>query len=284
LAPDPVRIGPLELNGRRPLDGAMGSDLLRRSGSLGSPALARWSVERPDLVRGVHRDHAAAGAQMLTANTLLAWREPDAETLVGNAVERAREAADLPVAVSLGPGATPPVYTLLASAARDAGAALIQLETFTRATDLVAAVGAVGAVALPIAALLVVGADGRTIGDALPFATAAGELRRAGAAAVGLNCQSPDIMAAALRSPDGRLPEDLVCLLRPSAGIPKQGGECAEYPWPPPSWAEATLELLSGGHPRWLLGGCCGAGPAHIAALTERLSTLTERLSTLNAT
>src|SRR5690349_25117627 len=67
--PPAVRLGSLELSPRRPLDGAMGTELLGRTWTAaGMPALARWSAEDPDLVRAVHHAYAAAGAQLLTTN------------------------------------------------------------------------------------------------------------------------------------------------------------------------------------------------------------------------
>ena len=60
-----LRSGPALL-----LDAAMGSDLDRR----GLPTtLPLWSavglIDRPDLVRAIHRDNLGAGADILTTNT-----------------------------------------------------------------------------------------------------------------------------------------------------------------------------------------------------------------------
>ncbi|MCC6642745.1 MAG: homocysteine S-methyltransferase family protein, partial [Deltaproteobacteria bacterium] len=84
------------------LDGALGTELERR----GVPsALPLWSahalLERPDLVRAIHAEYVAAGAEILTANTFRTQERTLARAgfgaraaeLTALAVRLAREAA-----------------------------------------------------------------------------------------------------------------------------------------------------------------------------------------------
>jgi methionine synthase I (cobalamin-dependent) len=262
----------------RPLDGAMGTELLARGAVLEEP-LTRWCGTRPEVVRAVHRAYAAAGAQALTTNTLLAWREPDSIALTRRAVSLARETAPaLPVFVSAGPGGKPDDYAALSGTGGD----LILLETFTRISEAEAAVrSAVQGRDVPVVALLVIDTDGRTLGDSISASEAGPRLVKAGATAVGVNCQPPDILFAAIKSFAADLPADVPLILRPSAGIPgrhdkTEGDMCS---WVPEVWADAVARLATeagrNGFRPVLVGGCCGAGPAHIAALAPFLKSLT---------
>jgi len=85
------------------LDGALGTELERRGVDCTLPL---WSAHAllgaPDLVRAIHREYAAAGAEVLTANTFRTQRRtlrhaglgPRAAELTTRAVSLAREAAD----------------------------------------------------------------------------------------------------------------------------------------------------------------------------------------------
>lgn len=263
----------------------MGTELLRLDPQAEMSRLVRWVLERPADVRGIHRAYREAGAQLLTTHTLMAWREPDAEKLVERAVQLCREAepvfvqsAPVTVAASLGPGASKQTYRDLASVARDAGADLLQLETFIQVSELARAVEA-SANELPIVALLVPGANGRTLGGNEEFNVAGAALVEAGAAAIGLNCASPAVMQMALpalRVGAGNLP----LVFRPSAnnfaagaGVFTDSGELASYT-SPVSWVDAVYSLIDSaftGDNRCFLGGCCGAGPSFIKALATRL-------------
>lgn len=269
-APDRVCVGGLFFSSNRPLDGPMGSELLARGGLLGEP-LTRWTRSRPDAVQTVHAAYAAAGAQWVTTNTFLAHALPEeAPALVREAVALARSAApSLPVAVSLGPGGASHGYARLAGAAADAGADLLLLETFTVLSAARAALGAVVGVGLPVAVLLVFDERGQTLEDTAPARWAAAALAEAGAAAVGANCQPPDALGRCVAEM-AEISPLVPIIVRPSAGIPRVDGESALYPWLPETWAAATLALQRAGAA--LLGGCCGAGPAHIRALARLLA------------
>ena len=272
-APDTVRIGGLCFTAGRPLDGAMGSELLARgaAGAAGEP-LALWGRNHRAAVCAVHRAYRAAGAQWITANTFLAHAAGggEASALVREAVLLAREAAGkVPVAVSFAPGASPALYRDLSRAAADAGAALALVETFLDKAETVAATRAVASSGMPVVASVVPAGDARTC--AIGVWEAARALAEVGAAAVGVNCQPPDVLGEALRCFAAK-PLPVPVVARPSAGIPVREGETLVYPWAPESWAAAAKALLRAAGSAALVGGCCGAGPAHIAALARLLA------------
>ena len=268
-----VQVGKLAFDPCRPLDGPTGSELLARGAALGEPLEAE-NRERQGaaVLRAVHGAYAASGAQWITANSFLAHAAPDARRSVVEAVALARSAVDgLPVAASFGPGAASPAcYKDLACAAVVAGADLILLETFLSVAEAVAATRAAASVGAPVVTLMVFDERGRTLEGGERAGDAARFLSEAGAGAVGANCQEPDGLHRAVEEMAAAAMPWVPIVARPSAGIPRQDGESWVYPWAPGAWAEATAALRACG--ATLLGGCCGAGPAHIAALARRLS------------
>ena len=90
------------------MDGAMGTELFARGLAVGeNPELK--NVTDPNLVRSVHTDYAAAGAEIIYTNTFGANSEklPDgvsSDKIIRIAVENARAAAkDALIALDIGP-------------------------------------------------------------------------------------------------------------------------------------------------------------------------------------
>ncbi len=102
--------------------------------------------------------------------------------------------------------------------------------------------------------------------DALPVLRA---LEEAGAAAVGFNCVAADMMTAGLVSRLRRgLRGPLIC--KPVAGLPIIGNAgVPHYPQPTEEFASIAAQCFENG--ARILGGCCGTGPEHIAALRAKL-------------
>jgi methionine synthase I (cobalamin-dependent) len=278
-----VRIGGLWFARRRPLDGPLGSELLARGFAAGRPGEGP-AAPRAAAVRDLHAAYVRAGAQWVAADTFLmpggARGAATAAGLCRNALRSARTAAPgLPVVLSLGPGGSAAGYRDLiraAAAAADAGADLVLLETFVHLVEALEAVrAAVGVAAArrrlpPVVVLVVPDAAGRMLGSGEPVANAARTLVDAGAAGVGLNCQPPEILRPAVAEmAAAALPPGVPLIVRPSAGIPARVGETWRYPWAPEPWADAVAALQTCGAD--LLGGCCGAGPAHVASLARAL-------------
>lgn len=221
------------------LDGAMGTALLARGLDLSSGRAAAWNLSHPDDVLAIHRAHVGAGAELVLTNTFFA---PSAAECA-SALELARSSGAALVGASLFAGQP----GLAASIAALAGADVLWLETATSVEQALEAVRIARATSsLPVVVTLA----------RFDLAGSLGQLAGAGAAAVGLNCspwpRAPGALRALAAAP---LPVPLV--LKPDA----VGLE-------PDAWAR---ELAASG--ARLLGGCCGATAAHLAALRRTMAT-----------
>ena len=153
-------------------DGAMGTEFYRR-GVFINRCYDELNLSRPDLVREIHTDYAAAGADILTTNTYGAERlrlgrhglEGRLEEIIRSGVRFAREAAieGRFVAGSIGPlpQLLRPAGPLTPETARetfreqvelllDEGVDLLVLETFRQLSMLEEAVGAVREVSVDV--------------------------------------------------------------------------------------------------------------------------------------
>ncbi len=84
--------------------------------------------------------------------------------------------------------------------------------------------------------------------------------------AIGFNCSTgPESLAVPARQLARLSPFPMI--LYPNAGLPDSEGN---YALGPDEFAAALAPLLSEGIPR-IIGGCCGTGPAHTAALARCL-------------
>ncbi len=261
------------------LDGGMGTMLQARGLEAGG-APERLNLERPDVVREVHRAYVSAGADIITTNTFGASAHKlgeDPAPFIRAAVALAREAGAPLVAQDIGPlgamlepmGPMPfeEAYSQFArqvEAGREAGADLILIETMS---DLLEAKAALLAAKehsdLPVLVTMTFGEDGRTFLGTEP-ATAAVTLTSLGADAVGINCSlGPKDLAPMVRQMLSAT--HLPILVQPNAGIPRMEDGKTLFDVGPEEfarWAEVFLDDGVG-----LLGGCCGTTPDHIAAL-----------------
>jgi homocysteine S-methyltransferase len=140
------------------------------------------------------------------------------------------------------------------------------LETFTLIEELLVAVEAKHTLHhCPVIASVVCDARGM-MPDGTPLAEAFARLRAVEVDVVGVNCGTdPTETLAALRSAGV---EGLVSAF-PSAGLPRQEDGRLVFPFGPEDCARGARALAQAGVR--LIGGCCGHGPAHIAAFTESL-------------
>ena len=286
----------LKERGVRPLllDGAMGT-LLEARGVACPPPLwtAQAMSEQPEEVAAVHRAYAAAGAEVLTANTfrtrgrsLIAARSslnPRALTL--RAVDVARRAAEREdgaargrpetwVAGSLAPledcyrpERVPDDASLVrehrehADHLAEAGCDLILVETHNSVREARVATRAAAATGLPVWTSFVCGARARLLSGE-PLAGAVQAAIDAGALAVGINCTALDHCGAALEvlaecgHPFG---------LAPNLRFDPSGSAPTADPCAPARFAETALAWQRAG--ARYLGACCGSGPDHVAAL-----------------
>ncbi len=275
------------------LDGGMGSTIEDRGVSVrnalwGSAALL--TSEGLSLNDRIHREFREAGADMLTANvhnaSLAACRAYDHEDLglfervnaAGVASARRGAGDDCPVAAGIGsvegPYATVSMYEAeeiverlepQASLLRRLGVDLLIYETLTTENEIRAVANLARA---PFAAGLTCGEDGRTLAG-VGVADAVQILLPAGPEAVFIQCTRYDYVAAALPA----LVEALDGAA--DAGVYANDGRTwVDMRWhgervSPEDYVASALKWRDLG--ARIIGGCCGTGPEHIAALKAAL-------------
>jgi homocysteine S-methyltransferase len=273
-------------------DGAMGTLLYNRGIPLGH-SFEALNLSRPELVLAVHRDYAAAGAQLLESNTFAANRlalSPlglDAQVAAINAagVRLARQAAgdDGLVAGAVGPLPTAKGQSAELSLAgqrillneqmtalAEAGVDLFILETFAVIEELELALQVAEDLRLPAVAQMAFFEEGRTL-HGMTAEDVARRLSTAGAAVIGANC--------------GSGPRELLTVLqrmatvtdRPlsgfaNSGFPQYVNGRYIYLATPEYFANMGREMVAAG--ACLVGGCCGTTPEHIQALAKSLQDL----------
>jgi len=278
------------------LNAATGTELQRRGADTRLPLWsARALADAPDLVRAIHREEVAAGAEVVTANTFRTHRRTLAKgglaersrELTALAVRLAREASgaagrDVFVAGSVAPledcyrpdlvpedSALEREHDEQAESLAAAGVDLLLLETHNTVRELIAAARAARTTGLPFAASMVTDGNGRLLsGEAIEDAVR--ELEPLDPDVLSINCV-----------PAGKLGADLGRLSAAAPGVPLAAYGNLGLPADDRGWAftgelspEAYAELARG----WLalgariVGGCCGTRPAHTAALRYAIS------------
>jgi 5-methyltetrahydrofolate--homocysteine methyltransferase len=276
-------------------DGAWGTRLQERGLEPGEcPEL--WNVTRPREVRRVAEEYLAAGSDLILTNTfggspLMLRRhglEGRTEELNAAGARLSLEAAaggQALVAASVGPTGELPAPLGTASEAEleeafrrqvravlEAGVRIVCVETMIDLTEACCAVRAARSAArelgleVEVMATLTYGptpSGYRTaMGVDIPRTVEA--LTRAGADVLGSNCgngiEQMLPIAAAFRALTA-----LPLLVQANAGLPVLEGGRTVYRQGPPEMARHVPALVRAGAS--ILGGCCGTGPAHIAAL-----------------
>ncbi len=284
------------------LDGATGTELMRRGVDVGLPLWsARAVFEAPEVLLEIQREYAESGADVLTANTFRAharslerggWagRSP---ALVQEAVAIARRASAQAGAQALVAGSVAPLedcyrpdlvpdlatcereHAQLAQTLARAGVDLILIETMGSARELRAAAQAALATGLPwMASMICAGASGpRPAGPGQllsgePLLQSAWELAELGAGALLVNCVPlPDVA--------GHLRELAQVPRVPLGAFANVGHIAADGDWSPPATIDAAGYARTAALWRELgaaiLGGCCGTTPEHVRELKRQL-------------
>jgi S-methylmethionine-dependent homocysteine/selenocysteine methylase len=264
------------------LDGPMGTELERRGVET---ALPLWSATalttRPDLVARIHREYAAAGATVHTANTFRTnprhaganWREwtRRAVTLAREAVPPGHRVAGsvAPVEDCYRPDLSPgegarAEHREFARALVDAGVDLLLCETHASAVEARVAVEEAVRTGKETWASLTAGPDAKLM-TPLALEDAARACAEAGARAVLVNC------VAASRT----LPyvERLARVGVPFGAYANAGDVAERMGWG--SETDEGVRTYAECARAWrklgasIVGGCCGTGPRHIAAVLE---------------
>ncbi|MGW8311875.1 MAG: homocysteine S-methyltransferase family protein [Desulfuromonadales bacterium] len=275
------------------LDGAMGT-LLQERGLAPGGCPEEMNRLAPETVFGIHAEYAAAGADILVANSFGGNREKLAHyglegavaELNHRAVALARQAAgdQLFVGGSVGPtgrfveplgdAGFDEMVEIFAEQIRslaDAGADLITFETFLDIRELRAGIIACRDVCdLPIIAQMTFDDAGRTV-LGTPPAAAAVTLDALQVDVIGSNCGlGLDGIHDVLVEMRKVTPRPLIA--QANAGLPVLENGQTVFPATP---AEMTCyhERLIGLGVR-VVGGCCGTTPRHIRAIREHLERL----------
>jgi S-methylmethionine-dependent homocysteine/selenocysteine methylase len=275
------------------LDGATGTELERRGHAC---ALPLWStgalIDSPELVREIHRDYAAAGAELLTANTFrtharslaVAGLAERARALTALAVSLAREAARTATSPPLVLGSAAPLEDCYrpercpapaalerehAAHARNlaaAGVDAVLVETQNSVAEARAALRAARDAGLDALASFVCW-NGATLlsGEALERGIEAAVAE--GALAVLVNCLPPSNAEPCLRV---LAASGLRFGIYANLGEPLPSGAFARSEsCSPAEFAQHARAWLGAG--ATLIGGCCGTTPAQIGSLASLL-------------
>lgn len=285
------------------LDGGMGQELVAR---LGAPPTPLWATEvmmrRPELVRAVHDDYFAAGAEIATVNSYAIHRDRLAphglehafEDLHRTACRQAVEARDAHgsglVAGSLGPlGAS--YRPDLAPAPEEAAPlyeeiALLQkpyvdffiCETMASVDQARGAVMGAKAAGKPVWLAVTVDDDN---GEKLRSSEKIKEIFKVidelNPAALLVNCSTPEAVTAALARlggasvPVGAYANGFTRITeafrgeRPTVDLLESRADLG-----PEAYLAAARGWVGAG--ATIIGGCCEVGPAHIALLSKELT------------
>ena len=272
-------------------DGGTGTALLS-----GDPPPAgcvdRWNIEDPGRVEAVHRSFVEAGARLVITNTFGANRLRLASHGLGGSVtslnaagvELARSAGAELVGGSIGPmgirlapygrlrlGDARDAYREQAEALAGAGADLLVIETQTDLRELEQALAAAREAAPDIG---VIASATFTRDDRTPLGSTpeqiAGRLAELGADVIGVNCgEGPAQVLRIVRAMVQAAPGTPVAA-RANAGGPSRVGGRVIYPATPAYVAEHAVAAVDAGAS--IVGGCCGTGSAHTAAIAAALS------------
>ncbi len=269
-------------------DGGMGTSLI----DLGAPVdacLESLTLSDRATVQRVHADFVGAGADLVVTNTFgassyrlqrhgLAGRVPD---MCDAAVAAARAAGPELVGGSIGPLGVRlapygrvrtqdafDAYLEQARALVDAGVDLLVIETQTDVREIEVAVLAArdASPTIAIVASAAFTRDDRTLLGDTPTIVAQ-TLARLDVDVIGANCgEGP---AQVLRVLDAMSPHarGKPLVARPNAGGPAEIGGRFVYPATPEYFGDVTQAFLEEG--ALLVGGCCGTGPAHVAAVAS---------------
>ena len=285
-------------------DGGMGTELYARGISY-ERCFEQLNLTEPEVVKTIHLEYAAAGAEIIETNTFGANRyrlaehglERNVRALNRAGVKIAREARELGersiyLAGSMGPLGSPlgPLGGIGASDARDtfreqaealleAGVDVLILETISDLAEMREALSGVRSICTaPIIACMTFGEDGTVMGGEEP-ATVARVMRELGADVVGVNCAlGPASTLEVIEDMRQGLTDADLLAAQPNAGLPKRVGSRFIYMSTPEYFAAYTQRFLHAGV--CLLGGCCGTTPRHIAAMSKALREFAPHLNT----
>lgn len=276
-------------------DGGMGTMLMNAGLESGqSPEL--WNVEKPDVIRGIHKGYIEAGAQIILTNSFggngirLGRNNLDDRVAELNlaAAQLAREMADRaehPVVVggSIGPmgefleplGTLPfdeavTIFETQAQALLDGGVDLFWVETMSDTEEVRAAVTGCRRVDdnMPIVATMTFDTKGRTMMGIKPE-QAIEALTDMGVVALGANCGNGPAEIETVIEQMHSAKSDTILIAKSNAGMPRAEGDHFVYDATPEVMADYAQKVRGLG--AQIVGACCGSTPEHIRAIAQAL-------------
>lgn len=277
-------------------DGAVGTRLYDK-GIYINRSYDELNLSAPDLVREVHEEYVAAGADIIETNSFGATRfklrqyglEDKLREINVAAARLAREAAgrDVLVAGAIGPlgiriepfGPTSfdeakDLFKEQAEALLEGGVDLIILETFSELSVIEQAVRAVRELGdAPVIAQMTIQMDGNTTFGTTPEAFTA-RLDEIGADVIGLNCgMGPNHILTALEKMRAVTSRPLSA--QPNAGLPRDVQGRQFYMGSPEYMAKFAKRFVQAG--ARFVGGCCGTTPTHIKLISDAVRSISPR-------
>jgi len=284
-------------NGILLFDGGMGTELYNR-GIFINQCFDEINLSNPELVKQIHRDYIAAGADVIETNTFGANKYKLKKYLLQDKVYEinyqgakiAKEVAkeEHYVAGSMGPlgikieplGPTSKeeaseAFLEQLKALVDGGVDLIILETFIYPDELVIAINTVkNYIDIPVIAEMTIDEDCTTLTGAEPEVIIE-ILNNTKADAIGVNSTvGPQVMLRWLERVRNLTTKPLSVM--PSAGKPKNIDGRNIYLTSPEYMGEYTKHFINTGAN--IIGGCVGTGPEHIKKMRNMLNAIKPNL------
>ena len=273
------------------LDGATGTELERRGVDTNTPL---WSaialLECPELVEQIHREYLEVGAEVITTTTFRTHRRNVKQVGLGDqaarlttlAVSIAQKAVRTSGKQAWVAGCMAPLedsyianalpietyeseHAEMANNLAAAGVDLLLVETISTIREAQAAARAAHATGLPFGVSFICKIDGRMFsGEELAAAVKAVEPHQPNF--LGVNCSAAPTLHKALANLRAATALPLAVYANPSHTEDYQHWDETEAAHPE-VYAQYALGWLQAG--AQLVGGCCGTGPEHIAAIHQ---------------
>jgi 5-methyltetrahydrofolate--homocysteine methyltransferase len=279
-------------------DGAMGT-YLQAKGLKPGECMESWCVSHPEVVKGIHEDYIAAGADILETNSFggtsyklepygLAHKVRELN-LAAVALAKHAGAGKVYVAAAVGPtgrivedeggDVTPQdlykAFQEQVVALEEGGADALCIETMASLTEALQAIKAAkDNTKLPVICTFTfdAGARGfRTMMGVTPE-RAAREAVAAGADIVGANCGNGIVNMIEIARQTRTAQPNTPILINANAGMPVLEGEKTVFKETPEFMASKVSDLIKAG--AQIIGGCCGTTPDHIAAIAKAAKAL----------
>ncbi len=278
-------------------DGAMGT-LLYSRGVFVNVCYDELNLSQPELVRQIHQEYVAAGAEILETNTFGAnpvklssyGLEERTEEINTVAARLAREATHSgprattavlgavgPLGIRIEPWGPTGLDEAIAFFRRqvvgllEGGVDGFVIETFADLSEIACALQAVRAETdLPVVAQMTVGQDAKTAygTDTRQIVEA---LTESGADVIGLNCSvGPAVMLDAIEEISDFTALPLTA--QPNAGLPRTVRDRKIYLASPEYMAQYARRMIDVGVR--FVGGCCGTTPDHIRKMRDAVTAL----------